>query len=188
MKKIILLLMIACTGMLLMAFGYVKISKAKEAYKEVEKYAFVGKMVEPFKVEDLEGNPWSNEIYSDYKLTMHVFWSPHCVPCIEELKALQTIKDEEETLQVKLISFCVEGSRQDVLDLKKSYPMDYPVVLLADNPLMEDCIKDFEFIPFVIFVDQKGNYVKEFLVGSRTYDEYVDHIKTLLEKYSGSAS
>lgn len=178
MRRIFLIILIVTIGSFLLACGP-KIAKVSKPLSEVPKYGFVGKKVEPFKVKDLDGKEWTEGIYSDYKMTMHVFWSPNCVPCIEELEALQKIKKNEDKLGMKLLSFCVEGTTEDIAQLKKTYEMDYPIVMMADDAIMPSCIKDFEFIPFVIFVDQDGKYMKEFLVGSRTYDEYMAHIKSL---------
>ncbi len=175
---ILLIILIVVIGGLMMACGP-KTAKGEKTLPEVPKYSFVGEEVEPFKVKDLDGKEWTNEIYSEYKMTMHVFWSPNCVPCIEELKALQKLKENEDKLGMKLLSFCVEGTESDIAELKKSYEMDYPIVMMKEDSIMESCTKDFEFIPFVIFVDQNGKYMKEFLVGSRTYEEYMTHIKSL---------
>ncbi len=179
MKKILLILLVISMGSLLVACAPKRVT-AENRLPELKKYSFVGTQVEPYTVKDLEGNEWSEKIYSDYKVTMHVFWSPHCVPCIEELEALQNIKENEEKLGMKLLSFCVEGTEEDIAQLQKTYEMTYPIVMMAENSIMNSCTKDFEFIPFVIFVDQDGKYMKEFLVGSRTYEEYMKHIQSLL--------
>lgn len=178
MRRVIILILILTLSSLVMACQTQK-AKAEKALSEAPKYSFVGKKVEPFKVKDLDGNEWTEAIYTENKLTMHVFWSPNCVPCIEELAALQKIKENEETLGIKLLSFCVEGTKEDIAQLKETYEMDYPIVMMSEATLMANCTKDFEFIPFVIFVDQEGKYMKDFLVGSRTYEEYMDHLKTL---------
>lgn len=178
MRKIIALVLILTVSSLVMACN-TKIPKKEKAVSEKPKYSFVGKPVEPFKVKDLDGNEWTEAVYSENKITMHVFWSPNCVPCIEELEALQKIKEKEKDLGIKLLSFCVEGTKEDVAQLKKTYEMEYPIIMMSEESLMTECTKDFEFIPFVIFVDQDGKYMKDFLVGSRTYDEYMAHLKTL---------
>lgn len=178
MRRILIFILIVMLGALLMACN-TKSTKNEKTLPEVPKYSFVGKKVDAFKVKDLDGNEWTEAVYGENKITMHVFWSPNCVPCIEELEALQKIKGDEEALGIKLLSFCVEGTKEDIAELKKTYQMDYPIVMMSEETLMAECTKDFEFIPFVIFVDQNGKYMKDFLVGSRTYEEYRAHFKTL---------
>lgn len=178
MRKILLLVLVVMMSSFLLACGP-KVGKENKTLPEGPKYSFVGKKVEPFKVKDLDGTEWTENLYSEYKMTMHVFWSPNCVPCIEELEALQKIKENEATLGMKMLSFCVEGTEEDIAQLKETYEMDYPIVMMTEDTIMTSCVKDFEFIPFVIFVDQDGKYMKEFLVGSRTYEEYMTHIKSL---------
>ena len=180
MKRILLMILVMAVGTLLVACAP-KNTVPENRLPELKKYSFVGTEVEPYAVKDLDGNEWTEKIYSDYKVTMHVFWSPHCVPCIEELEALQKIKENEDRLGLKLLSFCVEGTKEDVAQLKKTYEMTYPIVVMTEESIMQSCTKDFEFIPFVIFVDQDGKYMKEFLVGSRTYEEYMKHIEALLK-------
>ena len=181
MKKIILIGIIL---ILLPMLGACALSKAKQVVKEETstKFSFVGKSVEPFEVKDFNGVKIDEQIFKDQKLTMNVFWSPNCVPCIEELGALDKLKDMESELGFKLVSICVEGERKEVESLKENYQMQYPVIMWNENKLMQDCVKDFEFIPFVIFVDQNGRYLKEYLVGSRTYEEYLDHLRQLSKK------
>lgn len=178
MRRMMIFILIVMLSGLTMACK-AQIANKDKALPEAPKYSFVGNKVEPFKVKDLDGTEWTEAIYGENKITMHVFWSPNCVPCIEELEALQKIKDSEAALGIKLLSFCVEGTKEDVVQLKKTYEMDYPVVMMSEETLMAECTKDFEFIPFVIFVDQDGKYMKDFLVGSRTYEEYMAHLKTL---------
>lgn len=182
MKKLIALLIIA---ILVPLMGACSLIKSKQAIKEAEtteKFSFVGQPVEPFKVKDMLGTALDESVFTKQKLTMNVFWSPNCVPCIEELSALDRLYDMEAELDFKLISVCVEGDRKDVEALRDTYKMKYPVVMMDEFTMMEACVKDFEFIPFVIFVDQKGRYMKEYLVGSRSYEEYLDHLKQLINK------
>lgn len=182
MKKILLCALIC---LLIPIMGACAPARSKTGLKtsdEAPKFSFVGKAVSPFEVTDLEGRKFNEGLFKKQKLTMTVFWSPNCVPCIEELEALEKIYDQEEALGIKLISVCVEGKLKDIEDLKRSYPMSYPIVMLDRESLMGECVKDFEFIPFVIFVDQDGKYMKDYLVGSRTYDEYMTHINKLLEQ------
>lgn len=182
MKRIIICVIIFALLPLLSACS---IGRTQTAVRETEaeaKYSFIGKKVSPFEVTDIDGNKISNEIFSRKKMTMNVFWSPNCVPCIEEMEALDKLYDLEGTMDIKLVSICVEGKLKDIQDLKRNYKMAYPIVMLKDQSLMDECTKDFEFIPFVIFVDENGKYLKEYLVGSRSYEEYLDHIEKLMEK------
>lgn len=184
MKKLIILLVI---GLLIPLLGACDLVKGKTAYNKTEessKYSFVGKPVKAFEVKDFEGQKIDESIYKAHKLTMNVFWSPNCAPCIEELTALDELHKMEKQLDFKLVSVCVEGNREDVTELKQNYKMSYPIIMMDEKKIMEDCVKDFEFIPFVIFVDQKGCYMKEYLVGSRTYEEYLEHLTMLIKKYN----
>lgn len=182
MKKLMLCILIILLIPVLGACAPARSKTGLRSSEEAPKFSFVGKTVTPFEVTDIEGRKLNNGLFKKQKLTMTVFWSPNCVPCIEELEALEKIHSQEAELDLRLISVCVEGELKDIEDLRRSYPMSYPIVMMDTETLMGECVKDFEFIPFVIFVDQDGKYMKEYLVGSRTYDEYMDHINKLLEQ------
>lgn len=185
MKKTIVLILFFVALLLLTGYAYKsRVEKKVERIETSQKYDFVGQKVKPFEIKDMKGTVLSESVFKDQKLTMTVFWSPNCLPCIEELEALDKVYAQEKALDFKMMSICVDGQAKDIQNLKGNYKMAYPIVVLKDDPFMKDCTKDFEFIPFVIFVDKNGTYLKEYLVGSRTYEEYMTHIKELLRKIS----
>lgn len=153
-----------------------------EADGDGGKFGFLGTAVESFEVMTYNDEKLTNSAFTDHKLTMVNFWSPSCKPCLEELPELDKLNDQLKKLDVQIVSVCVDGKKEDVADLKESYKMAYPIVVLNKQSIMKECMKDFEFIPFTVFVDQKGHYTKKYIIGSQTADEYLKAIQEQLEE------
>lgn len=143
-------------------------------------FDFIGQKVSEFSTMTYRNEAMTNTIFENKTLTMVNFWSPSCKPCIEELPELDALKLDLESMNVQLITVCVDGKSSDVAELMETYKMDYPIIVLGKQSIMKECLDNFEFIPFTIFIDQEGKYHSKYIIGSQTREEYLKQIQEIL--------
>lgn len=143
-------------------------------------FDFIGQKVSEFSTMTYRNEAMTNSFFENKKLTMVNFWSPSCKPCIEELPELDALKLDLESMNVQLMTVCVDGKSSDVAELMETFKMDYPIIVLGKQSFMKECIENFEFIPFTIFIDQEGKYHSKYIIGSQTREEYLKQIQEIL--------
>ena len=134
-----------------------------------------------FSTTDLEGKNVTNDIFTEYDLTVVNFWATYCNPCINELPELAEWKKELPD-NVNLIGLLVdveeEGSEQYKLAEKiiKRTGADYQHLIVTDA--FDDIISNLVGVPTTFFVDRTGKIIGEPFAGAD-----VDAYKQTVEDY-----
>lgn len=138
---------------------------------------------------DINGETVSQDIFSEYEITMVNVWGTFCSPCLAEMPDLGEIKQEYESKGVNIIGIVADSLAQDgsidtnqvekaqniVEDTKAGY-----VHLIPSENLLSGLLKDVIYIPHTVFVDKEGNLIGSEFVGSRSKEEWTAIIDALL--------
>ncbi|WP_245157047.1 rhodanese-like domain-containing protein [Anaerovorax sp. IOR16] len=143
-----------------------------------------------FKTTDLEGNAVTQDIFSEYDLTMINVWGTYCSPCLKEMPDLGNISREynETGFQIIGISidmFAADGSFSDdkiktAKEIIDTTDATY-THLLPSNDLIKAKLREIDVIPYTFFVDSKGEIVGKPYVGSKTEEKWKKIIEEQLE-------
>ena len=130
-----------------------------------------------FSTVDMDGNPVTDEIFADAKLTMINYWAYWCGPCVGEMPDLQKIADAYAGRGLQVIGI-YDGAEEamdqaTVSDLGITYPnIRYHQ---AFDPWLST-----GYIPDTIFVDGSGKVVGEVYIGSRSYESWAELVEAFL--------
>ncbi len=137
-----------------------------------------------FEAEVLDGDNITQDIFSDYDLTVINVWATWCPPCIEEMPDLQ-ILNESLPENVNFLTICDDGLQQE--ELARSIVTEsngtYPV-LLANDQMDENIMSRIQAFPTTLFVDSEG-YVLTALPGVPGDDPaaaYLSMVDSVLEQ------
>lgn len=145
-----------------------------------------------FKTQDINGNEYTQDIFSDYDLTMVNVFATWCSPCVDELPDLQKLSEEvaknkDKKVQVVGIVLDAAGKNGEVDNnvlekaqtLQSQVQITYPL-LVPDSGNLNGRLKDIQAVPETFFVDKKGNIVGDTYSGSHSLDEWKEIIDTEL--------
>ena len=139
-----------------------------------------------FEGTDLEGNPVSQEIFSQSKLTMVNVWATYCNPCLNEMPGLGELAltyDSDDFQLIGIISDVMEGADEKTLqkaaDLVAQTGADYPHLLLNES-LYTALLKEVSAVPTTFFVNQDGQ-ILDTVIGAMEKSAWEEQIDALLE-------
>ena len=142
-----------------------------------------------FATTDRRGAPWTEEIFSQYTLTMINFWEPWCGPCVREMPDLQRLYETYADRGLLILGvYSTQGMEDDVDEVLAETGVSYPILqYCADFDSFDSC-----YVPTTIFVDQQGHVLHREL-SQEERDYFADVIERLGEEgagalYIGSAS
>lgn len=142
----------------------------------------VGEYMPKFETEDLDGNIITNDIFSQYKLTVVNVWGTFCGPCIDEMPELAQWS-EEMPKDVQIIGLVGDiAGKEDTEHLElarqivKKAKVDF-TNLIANEDFV-DIMDGIIGFPTTFFVDQNGNMVGEPIVGAD-----IECYKAFVEEY-----
>ena len=137
-----------------------------------------------FEGTDLEGNPVSQEIFSQSQLTMVNIWATYCNPCLNEMPGLGELAAEHEAEEFQIIgivSDVMEGADQTLVEsLVQQTGANY-THLLANDSIDQALLSSVSAVPTTFFFDQEGTYLGG-VVGSAEKSDWEELIHELLEK------
>lgn len=140
-----------------------------------------------FEAQDMEGNTFSADIFSEAELTMVNVWATYCNPCLREMPGLGELAGEYESGEFQIlgiISDVPEGTEQKTLDLVAELidktGADYPHLLL-NKSLYDALLTDVTAVPTTFFIDQDGTILEK-VIGSMEKSAWEEKINALLEK------
>lgn len=131
----------------------------------------------PFSTTDLDGNPYTDAVFSDHTLTILNFWEPWCGPCVAEMPALQRISEEYADRGVQILGiYSTPDSEEEVREILESTGVRYPILNFTT---------DFNFlqtgyVPTTVIVDGAGRIIKSPFSGAMSYGAWVELIEGLL--------
>lgn len=134
-----------------------------------------------FKTTDLDGNVYTQEIFTKSKLNFVNVWGTFCGPCLNEMPDLGELASEYDTKDVQFIGIvCDVYDYEDAGYAKKcvsSTGADY-LHLVASDELYYWGLEDMEYVPTTLLIDSDGNILYE-TVGSQSKSEW----KKLIDSY-----
>lgn len=128
--------------------------------------------------EDLDGNPVH---ISDYrgKVVLLDLWETWCVPCLVSFPTLQRLMDDyPEGFIVLAVSPGIMDSPDQVVEFAEEH--DYTFEYLYGYDLADGL--ELTGIPFKIYLDPDGNYIKH-TVGSRGPERDYQDAKDVLDQF-----
>lgn len=141
-----------------------------------------------FKTQDINGNEYTQDMFSDYDLTMVNVFATWCSPCVNELPDLQKLSEEVESdkdNKIQIVGIVLDSvgangeTDSDILEkaqtLQSQVQITYPL-LIPDSGNLNGRLKDIQAVPETFFVDKKGNIVGNTYSGSHTLQEWEEII------------
>lgn len=136
-----------------------------------------------FEAADLEGNPVSQEVFTQSKLTMVNVWATFCNPCLREMPGLGELAADYDPSEFQIIGVVSDVREGADLSLVKSLVQetgaDYPH-LLANDSLDQALLAGVTSVPTTFFFDGEGAYLGG-VVGSAEKSAWEELIHELLE-------
>lgn len=138
-----------------------------------------------FSLKDIEGDTYkSNDVFKENKLTLMNIWGTMCTPCIKELPELQELSNELSSKGIGVIGLVGDVNGDDGLDEAKlivtKKKIDF-LNLLPDDKIRNELLSKIKGYPVTVFLDSKGNFVGQVIVGARSADEYKNTALEILE-------
>lgn len=137
-----------------------------------------------FEGTDLEGNPVTQDIFSQSKLTMVNVWATYCNPCLNEMPGLGELAaeyDRSEFQLIGIVSDVREGADQTLVEsLVQQTGANY-THLLANDSMDQALLSSVSAVPTTFFFDQEGAYLGG-VVGSAEKSDWEELIHELLEE------
>lgn len=145
--------------------------------------------LENFSSVDLQGETVSQEIFSGHDLTMVNIWATYCGPCIREMPGLADISKEYQEKGVQIVGIISDAIGQNGTVSSKQIDTaneiisktgaDYPHLLPSYDLYMAE-LRNVYSVPQTLFVDKEGKVVGEPYSGSRSKEQWIKIIDTLL--------
>ena len=116
---------------------------------------------------------------SDYagKVLVVNFWASWCVPCREELPAMNRAAEKLREQPVVWLAVNVGEDREAVTAFTADYPIDFTVLLDRSGRVSQDW--QVIGMPTTFILDPQG-YVKHRIAGKREWDDEL-HLRMVLE-------
>lgn len=136
-----------------------------------------------FEAADLEGNPVSQEVFTQSKLTMVNVWATYCNPCLREMPGLGELAADYDPSEFQIIGVVSDVREGADLSLVKSLVQetgaDY-LHLLANDSLNQAFLAGVTNVPTTFFFDGEGAYLGG-VVGTAEKSAWEELIHELLE-------
>jgi thiol-disulfide isomerase/thioredoxin len=135
----------------------------------------------PFSSQNSKGEPVTDAIFADAKLTVINIWTTWCPPCRAEMPDLGVLgRSMPEGSQLVGIILDAEdsGAMEDAEKILTKAKADFLQILPVQE--MTPVLNEVNAIPTTIFVDSQGRIVGGPLVGSRSEEAYRAEIEKIL--------
>ena len=136
-------------------------SSSSTSQSEKSKKSFV-----KFNAKSLTGEEITEEIFSDYDITMINIWATWCGPCVNEIPELGELNNKLPE-NYNLITICTDGKGQE--EEVKSFLENKGVnisVLIPDENIENFLKKHVNAYPTSLFVDKEGNIIGKMIQGA----------------------
>lgn len=142
-----------------------------------------------FSTLDIYGETIDPSLFAEFELTMVNIWGTFCSPCLDEMPYLAEITDEYKERSVQIVGLVVDVQNGDgsvnlkqidkAIEIATTTGAAYPH-LIPSEYLIEGIVQHVQYIPYTIFVDSEGNMVGEAYVGSRSKEQWIEIIESML--------
>ncbi len=144
-----------------------------------------------FETTDIDGNAYTETVFSDYDLTLVNAFTTWCSPCVNELPELEKLYQELKDQGVGVVGMVLDTVKadgetdEDVLAkaqaLKEKTGVTYPL-LIPDAGNLNGRISGLQSFPESFFVDKEGNIVGEAIMGSNNLEGWKEIVEKQLEE------
>lgn len=134
-----------------------------------------------FSLQDIEGKTYTQELFTDYDLTMVNVFTTWCSPCINEIPDLQKLSESMKNQKVQVVGIVLDSlnssgkTNKEAIEkaklIAKRTGASYPF-LVPDKSYLNGRLAGIEAVPETFFVDKNGNIVGETYSGSRSLNEW----------------
>ena len=146
-----------------------------------------------FETTDIDGNAYTEKVFSDYDLTLVNVFTTWCSPCVNEIPELEKLYEEMKEKGVGVVGVVLDTVSDDAKQnedtvkkagvLQEKTKASYPF-LVPDSTMMNGRLNGISAFPETFFVDKEGNIVGETYSGSHSLDEW----KKIVEKELANVS
>ena len=146
-----------------------------------------GDNVGKFEMTGIDKKTYTEDMFSEYDLTLVNVFTTWCSPCVNEIpeleKLYQELKDQGVGVTGGVLDTADSEGNQDEQAIKKAELLQektkatYPF-LIPDENMMNGRLQGISAFPETFFVDKNGNIVGETYSGSHTLEEW----KEIVEK------
>lgn len=142
-----------------------------EAVPDVEFQTLGGK---PFRLKELEG-----------QVVLLNFWATWCIPCREEIPALNTLQNELQAQGLKIVGATLEDSAEDVNTYQQEVEkFEYEVLLGGSDAKVKFAAAQ---LPTTYVIDRQGR-IRQKIIGARDKAGWEAAVKPLLAETPATAS
>ena len=146
-----------------------------------------------FETTDIDGNAYTEKVFSDYDLTLVNCFTTWCSPCVNEIPELEKLYEEMKEKGVGVVGVVLDTVGDDAKQnedtvkkagvLQEKTKASYPF-MVPDSTMMNGRLNGISAFPETFFVDKEGNIVGETYSGSHSLDEW----KEIVEKELANVS
>ena len=143
-----------------------------------------------FKTKDINGNEYTEKLFSGYALTMVNVFTTSSDPGVNELPYLQQLSEDMQDSKIQVIGIVMDSVKKDgqtnenVIEkaqtLQSEMQITYPL-LIPDSGNMNGRLNEIQSLPETFFVDSKGNILGETYNGTHTLNEWKEIIRQELQ-------
>ena len=147
-----------------------------------------------FETTDIDGNTYTEKVFSDYDLTLVNAFTTWCSPCVNEMPELEELYQEMKDQGVGVVGMVLDSVSEDGTPddsivqkaqlLKEKTGVTYPL-LLPDKGFLNGRISGLQSFPESFFVDKDGNIVSDPIMGSNTFDGWKEAVEKQLAALKG---
>ena len=144
-----------------------------------------------FETTDIDGNAYTEKVFSDYDLTLVNCFTTWCSPCVNEMPDLDKLYQEMKEKGVGVVGMVIDSVGEDGTTdedtvkkaqiLKEKTGVTYPL-LIPDAGNMNGRISGLSSFPESFFVDKDGNIVGDPIMGSKNLEDWKTAVEDALEK------
>ena len=147
-----------------------------------------------FETTDIDGNTYTEKVFSDYDLTLVNAFTTWCSPCVNEMPELEKLYQEMKDQGVGVVGMVLDSVSEDGTPddsivqkaqlLKEKTGVTYPL-LIPDKGFLNGRISGLQSFPESFFVDKDGNIVSDPIMGSNTLDGWKEAVEKQLAALKG---
>ena len=147
-----------------------------------------------FETTDIDGNTYTEKVFSDYDLTLVNAFTTWCSPCVNEMPELEELYQEMKDQGVGVVGMVLDSVSEDGTPddsivqkaqlLKEKTGVTYPL-LIPDKGFLNGRISGLQSFPESFFVDKDGNIVGEAIMGSNDLEGWKEAVEKQLAALKG---
>jgi thiol-disulfide isomerase/thioredoxin len=141
-----------------------------------------------FESTTIDGEPITDDIFANSKLTMLNVWATYCNPCLNEMPDLGEIALEYDAADFQMFGIICDvttdspdddlADAQDLIEATKA--TTYPHILLNES-LYYNLVSASDSVPTTYFINQKSELVG-YLIGAQSKENWIAIIDSLLSE------